>query len=103
MTTVSWPPSSYRSATTTDAPSRANARAVARPMPELAPVTIGTFPENTPAISGLLFVRLTMPVVTVAGSLAPAGEHGHAAGAEDRAAPFSAPAEDLFADYSYHP
>ncbi len=44
MPTVSLPPASSMSATTTDAPSAANASAVARPIPEPAPVTTATFP-----------------------------------------------------------
>src|SRR5574338_836527 len=40
------PFSSSRSATTTDAPSAANPRAYASPMPPAAPVTIATFPSN---------------------------------------------------------
>lgn len=37
--TVPWPPASFKSATTTAAPSRANNSAIARPMPLPAPVT----------------------------------------------------------------
>ena len=44
--TVSRLPSSDTSATTTLAPSRANATAAARPMPFAAPVTNATFPAK---------------------------------------------------------
>ncbi|MGC3972429.1 MAG: hypothetical protein QM775_35320 [Pirellulales bacterium] len=37
--TVAWPPASFKSATTTAAPSLANNSAMARPMPLPAPVT----------------------------------------------------------------
>jgi hypothetical protein len=43
---VSTLPSMATSATTTLAPSRANARALARPMPLVAPVTNATFPSK---------------------------------------------------------
>src|SRR5215217_7684349 len=43
---VSSTPSAAMSATTTPAPSRANARAAARPMPLVAPVTKATFPSK---------------------------------------------------------
>ena len=46
--TVSRPCSSVRSAATTLAPSRANAIAVARPMPLPAPVTKATLPAKRP-------------------------------------------------------
>src|SRR4029079_18962527 len=45
-----WPPASARSATTTEAPSRARARAVARPMPDAEPVTTATFPAISIAV-----------------------------------------------------
>ena len=44
--TVSRPPSSEMSATVTAAPSLANSRAVARPMPEPAPVISATLPDS---------------------------------------------------------
>src|SRR2546423_1342813 len=49
---VAWAVCSLRSTVTTSAPSWAKAMAVALPMPEPAPVTNATFPENLP----LLFV-----------------------------------------------
>src|SRR3954454_7483754 len=45
------PPSSSRSATTTCAPSAANRRALARPMPLAAPVMTATLPSSLPANS----------------------------------------------------
>src|SRR5262245_19802076 len=48
MRIVSWLPCSDTSATTTLAPSRANASAAARPMPLAAPVTKATFPAKLP-------------------------------------------------------
>src|SRR5205085_2329246 len=48
--TVCCPPSSFMSATTSFAPSRANIRAVARPIPEAPPVTNATFPSTRPAM-----------------------------------------------------
>src|SRR3954453_2324743 len=44
-----WPPASSRSATTTCAPSPANRRAPARPMPLAAPVMTATLPSSLPA------------------------------------------------------
>ncbi|MNN07197.1 hypothetical protein D3C81_1200170 [compost metagenome] len=44
--TVPSPPTGSRSATTTLRPSRANARAVARPIPAAPPVTSATWPEK---------------------------------------------------------
>src|SRR5215510_11583231 len=49
--TVSCPPSLITSDATTLALSRANANAVARPIPEPAPVTSATFSANLPAIT----------------------------------------------------
>src|SRR5215510_14722328 len=49
--TVCCPPSSFISATTSFAPSRANVRAVARPIPEAPPVTNATLPSTRPAMS----------------------------------------------------
>src|SRR5215471_14862246 len=57
MWTVWCPPSSFMSATTSFAPSRANVRAVARPIPEAPPVTNATFPSTCPAM-------VTPPVYT---------------------------------------
>src|SRR5262245_42606029 len=48
--TVSCPPSATTSATTTFAPSRANVRAEALPMPEPLPVTSATLPSSRPAM-----------------------------------------------------
>src|SRR5215813_12214211 len=53
--TVSSPSGTWTSATTTLAPSRAKICAVARPMPELPPVTNATFPVTRPAIRFLLY------------------------------------------------
>src|SRR4051794_40732391 len=50
MRTVTWLPSSEMSATTTAAPSRAKARAVARPIPLAAPVTNATRPTKLPVV-----------------------------------------------------
>src|SRR5215471_2123688 len=55
--TVSSPSAPWTSATTTLAPSRAKICAVARPMPELPPVTKATFPATRPAIVFLLVER----------------------------------------------
>ena len=41
-------PAPFTSATTTAAPSRASSSAVARPMPDAAPVTIATLPASLP-------------------------------------------------------
>src|SRR6266498_1803381 len=51
--TVSSPPSTRTSATTVFAPSRANASALALPIPEAAPVTKATLPSNCLVISPL--------------------------------------------------
>src|SRR3972149_6046754 len=59
--TVSW-----ISQHTTFAPSRAKRRAVARPMPLLAPVTIATLPCNLPSpfpSPGCSFMRMFLPLV----------------------------------------
>src|SRR5215475_7829196 len=48
--TVCCPPSSFISAMTSFAPSRANVRAVARPIPEAPPVTNATLPSTRPAM-----------------------------------------------------
>jgi hypothetical protein len=48
--TVCCPSSAFRSATTSFAPSRANVRAVARPIPEAPPVTNATLPSTRPAM-----------------------------------------------------
>src|SRR5215475_1083430 len=48
--TVWCPPSAFRSATTSFAPSRANARAVALPIPDAPPVTNATLPSTHPAM-----------------------------------------------------
>src|SRR3989338_425631 len=59
--TVSW-----ISQHTTFAPSRAKRRAVARPMPLLAPVTIATLPGNLPSpfpSPGCSFIRMFLPLV----------------------------------------
>jgi len=47
--TTASPASAPRLAITTFAPSRANASAAARPMPELPPVTSTTLPRNSPS------------------------------------------------------
>src|SRR3972149_1534619 len=50
----------------TFAPSRAKRRAVARPMPLLAPVTIATLPGNLPSpfpSPGCSFIRMFLPLV----------------------------------------
>src|SRR6266404_1352398 len=59
MRAVSWLPCSDTSATTTLAPSRANASAAARPMPLAAPVTNATFPVKSalPCVSIRLLLR----------------------------------------------
>ena len=49
--TVCSPPSSFMSAMTSFAPSRANVRAVARPIPDAPPVTNATLPSTRPAMS----------------------------------------------------
>src|SRR5262245_80900 len=54
--TVSSPPATTTSATTTFAPSRAKICAVARPMPEPAPVIKATLPATRPAMGFLLFL-----------------------------------------------
>src|SRR5262249_45945653 len=51
--TVSSPPSTRTSATTVFAPSRANASALALPIPEAAPVTKATLPSNCLVMSPL--------------------------------------------------
>src|SRR5215475_7112017 len=48
--TVCCPPSSFISAMTSFAPSRANVRAVALPIPDAPPVTNATFPSTRPGI-----------------------------------------------------
>src|SRR5262245_55388880 len=48
--TVCCPPSAFVSAMTSLAPSRANARAVALPIPDAPPVTNATFPSTCPAM-----------------------------------------------------
>src|SRR5215510_14966193 len=48
--TVCCPPSSFISAMISFAPSRANVRAVARPIPDAPPVTNATFPSTRPAM-----------------------------------------------------
>ena len=48
LVAVSRPPATAMSATTTRAPSRAKASAVARPMPDPPPVTSATLPSNCP-------------------------------------------------------
>src|SRR5918996_5561811 len=60
--TVSSPPSTTTSATTTLAPSRAKARAEARPMPELPPVTSATFPLSMSVIVDPPLFVFTVPV-----------------------------------------
>src|SRR5262245_1251107 len=50
MWTVWCPPSSFISAMTSFAPSRANARVVARPIPEAPPVTDATLPSTRPGM-----------------------------------------------------
>src|SRR4051794_1948373 len=54
MRAVSWFPCSETSATTTLAPSRANASAAARPIPFAAPVTNATFPAKLPFPFGII-------------------------------------------------
>ena len=54
ISTVSSPPGGVRSTTTTLAPSRANASAVARPMPDPAPVIRATLPSNCRVMLSLL-------------------------------------------------
>src|SRR5215831_17400555 len=49
--TVCCPPSSFMSATTSFAPSLANVRAVALPIPDAPPVTSATLPSTCPAMS----------------------------------------------------
>src|SRR5215510_1690336 len=49
--TVCCPPSMFMSAMTSFAPSRANVRAVARPIPDAPPVTNATLPSTHPAMS----------------------------------------------------
>src|SRR5262249_33657245 len=49
--TVCCPPSSFISAMISFAPSRANVRAMARPIPEAPPVTNATLPSTCPAMS----------------------------------------------------
>src|SRR6266571_6764362 len=51
---VSAPPTSSQSETATRAPSRANIVAMARPMPEAAPVTNAEFPSNLPGMAPAL-------------------------------------------------
>src|SRR5215471_5951667 len=55
--TVSLPPSSFKSETTTLAPSSANLSAAARPIPAPAPVTRATFPDTRPigSLAALIF------------------------------------------------
>src|SRR5215831_15840584 len=48
--TVCCPPSSFMSAMTSFAPSRANVRAVALPIPDAPPVTRATFPSTRPGM-----------------------------------------------------
>src|SRR5215467_14318160 len=49
--TVCCPPSAFMSAITSFAPSRANVRAVARPIPDAPPVTKATLPSTRPGMS----------------------------------------------------
>src|SRR5215471_15741747 len=49
--TVCCPPSAFMSAMMSFAPSLANVRAVARPIPEAPPVTNATLPSTRPAMS----------------------------------------------------
>jgi hypothetical protein len=57
---VSWLPCSETSATTTLAPSRANASAVVRPMPLPAPVTNAALPAKLAVwfVAGIMFLAV---------------------------------------------
>jgi hypothetical protein len=60
ISTVAAAGSTVTSQPTTDAPSRANVRAVARPMLPPVPMMTQTFPASRPAISAIIIAALLL-------------------------------------------